>query len=106
MQVARAESKRITDLETLQREVVGRPMANINDSERFTIEPGGRLSGFIDNAKVRGKWEFRDGYFCRSFRVDIRFIEDGCNVISFDENGITMIRAEGQGTRVKYRFTD
>ncbi|NKB49735.1 MAG: hypothetical protein GKS02_10300 [Alphaproteobacteria bacterium] len=104
--IAYAEQERITDLATLERVVVGRQLETRSGKVRILVEPHGKLVGFLDNKKITGKWEFRDQQFCRSFRVGTGRGEMECQIMSYDENGVTVIRASGQGTRVKYRFAD
>ena len=101
---SRADSQRIMDLETLQREVVGRPLENRQYDARVVIEPNGKLSGSRDNHELSGKWELRDGYFCRSYLEGMNISQEDCNTVFLDDDGITIIRAKGRGDRIKYQF--
>jgi hypothetical protein len=73
---------------------------------RLIVEPNGRLSGSRANEKLSGTWEFRGEYFCRSFFVGGTVGQDDCQVVYLDDNGITIIRQKGHGTRARYQFAD
>jgi hypothetical protein len=101
-----AVAGRVTDRETFRRQVVGRPLVNPLNGVRIVIEPNGRLRGHRGNEELTGKWQFRNGYFCRSFLVGGTIGQEDCSTIFLDTNGITITRQEGRGRRVKYEFAE
>ena len=98
-----AEERRILDLATLQEIVVGRRLESSGGSTLVTIKDDGTLSGIWNNERLDGNWQFRDGFFCRTVIVDT-FIGDDCQIMTYDDGGITIIRAKGTGERVRYLF--
>ncbi len=104
IRVGAPNSRRIIDRETFQREVVGRPLKHSVRDVRIVAQPNGTISGSQGRDEISGKWEFRDGYYCRSLLVGSSLGLKDCQVVYLDENGITLIRQRGRGDRVKYQF--
>ena len=101
---SQTDSQRILDLETFEREVVRRQLERAITDARIVIEPNGTLSGSAGNKEISGKWDFRNGHFCRSFLVGSILGQEDCGPFYYDDNGITYIRQKSRGERVKFRF--
>lgn len=62
---AASDLKRISTEDDFRKLVVGKKI-KCGDKDHYTIRRNGRLTGRFGGETLKGVWEWRDGYFCRT----------------------------------------
>ena len=96
---ASAEFKRITNEADFRANVVGKTLWL--DKSFFTIRRRGKLDGTFDGVKVKGVWEWRDGYWCRTL-TEPRQNTD-CQHWEQDGKNFRVTREKGKGRGFTYK---
>lgn len=61
------------------------------------VTPAGQIKGRAFGIKVRGEWQWRDGYFCRSLYWGRRDLGPNCQEVKVDGDTIRFTSDRGAG---------
>lgn len=64
---------------------------------KFVIHGDGRISGTADGRAFSGTWVWRDGYFCRTARLEGEDLGADCEVIEVARGVMRYTRDKGAG---------
>lgn len=86
------------DTEAVLKETFGKKMYWVSGQQAGWVmsKKNGRLSGELAGKKLKGNWEIRDGYYCRSGSLGGQKFPTACQEIKRIEGGVQFIDVAGQ----------
>ncbi len=67
----------------------------------LNVQPDGRIDGRAFGQRVTGKWQWREGFFCRDMYWGSMSIGSNCQEVKVSGNMVRFVSDQGQG-----RFAD
>lgn len=95
-------SDRVQDRDTFLSLVEGRTLTSMGIALR--VLPSGQIEGRAFGADVRGRWQWRDGFFCRELFAAGRAYPLNCQTVTADGNSLAFTADEGNGDRAVLRI--
>lgn len=77
--------------------VQGRELAVPFFGIRLVVEPDGRIGGLARGREVRGEWDWRDGYFCRTLAWGQQSFSYNCQAVETDGRRVKFTSDRGAG---------
>lgn len=96
---AQADFKRITSEADFRKAAVGKTLWL--DKNYFTVRRRGTLDGNFGGTKIKGAWEWRDGFWCRTL-TEPRQNSD-CQLWEVDGKSFRATRNKGKGKSFIYK---
>ncbi len=93
------ELNKITDRQDFERLVVGKELTIFGI--RVKVTPSGEIDGRAYGRDVSGRWQWKDGYFCRDLYWGKRDLGPNCQEVRVDGNTVRFTSDKGTG-----RFAD
>lgn len=95
--VAYADPKlsKVTDRQDFERLVVGKNLTIFGISVKVT--PSGAIDGRAYGRNVSGKWQWKDGYFCRDLYWGERDLGPNCQEVRVDGSTVRFTSDRGSG---------
>lgn len=87
----------ISSAEELNSLVVGKTLENKRGHTIIMLADGG-FDGNVGGNKPIGRWDWRDGQFCRELTIGSREFPYQCQVVEVDGSSVTFKRADGSMT--------
>ncbi len=94
--------ERVSDRDDFLSLVQGRTLTSMGIALR--VLPGGQIEGRAFGADVRGRWQWRDGFFCRELFAAGRAYPLNCQTVVADGNSLVFTADEGTGDRAVLRL--
>lgn len=98
---AEADPRRIQSAETFTGLVEGRALTRFGVT--LQVDPGGRISGRALGRPVEGRWEWRDGYFCRDF-MGKGLLGYDCQTVEVQDDTLRFRAQRGTGDTLDLRL--
>lgn len=95
-------SERVRDRDTFLSLVEGRTLTALGVALR--VLPSGQIEGRAFGADVRGRWQWRDGFFCRELFAAGRAYPLNCQTVTTDGKALAFTADEGNGDRAVLRL--
>ena len=99
--MAEADARRIETAQTFTGLVQGRALTRFGVTLR--VDPDGRISGRALGRAVEGRWEWRDGYFCRDFNGKGLLGYD-CQTVELRQDTLRFRAQQGNGDTLDLRL--
>jgi hypothetical protein len=93
---------RVTDRSAFLSLVDGRTLTTIGVALRVT--PEGRIEGRAFGAEVQGRWQWRDGFFCRELFAAGRSYPLNCQTVAVEGRTLRFVADQGAGDRADLRL--
>ncbi len=93
---------RVTDKAAFVALVDGRTLTSMGVSLR--VLPGGQIEGRAFGADVQGRWQWRDGFFCRELFAAGRAYPLNCQTVAVEGTTLRFTADEGSGDRADLRM--
>ena len=94
----------ISNWQAFKDNVVDRPLEG-EGWITLVISSEGMMKGTNQKgAKLKGPWQFKDGFFCREAIVNGKNYGTDCQKVILTEEGVTFIGNKGQGKHKYYIF--
>lgn len=71
---------------------------------KLTVEPDGRIDGRAFGAKVRGAWNWQDGFFCRDLYWGQRDLGANCQEVKVSGDTLRFTSDQGTGQYADLRL--
>lgn len=98
---AEADARRIETAEAFSGLVAGRELTRLGVT--LQVDPDGQISGRALGRTVEGRWEWRDGYFCRDFNGRGLLGYD-CQTVELRQGRLRFRAARGTGDMLELRL--
>lgn len=82
--------------------IAERRISDPNENTWMVATKNGRLNGEYRGLKIRGKWRWGDGFWCRSARVGVVPIPSECQEITLANQKLILRRKNGTGSSHTY----
>ena len=96
----------ISDWQTFRENVVDRPLEGEGWVTMVISSEGTMAATNQKGAKLKGPWQFKDGFFCREAIVNNKSYGADCQKVILTESGVTFIGNKGQGKPKSYKFKE
>jgi|GEM_PF-2594870 len=93
------ESARIDTKEKLLSEIAGKKL--ILEGNWVVVNANGTLEGIFGEKPVKGTWEMKDGYWCRTLQSPAQ--NSDCQIYRLTPNGLIVTRNKGKGKSATYQ---
>jgi hypothetical protein len=94
----------ISDGQAFKDNVVDRPLEGESWITMVISSKGMMEATYQIGAKLKGSWQFKDGFFCREAIVNGKIYGTDCQKVILTEEGVTFIGNKGQGKHKYYKF--
>ena len=92
--------KKLNTIDEFQSRVVGKILTS---SDGFvTVRKNGSIGGEVQGKKLKGKWNWQEGYFCRSLVWGGKNMGSACQEIRVNGKSVHFIRDQGKGSATSY----
>ncbi len=92
---ASAEYERIESRSAFSETVVGRKLTRFGIE--VTVTPGGEITGSAFGRSVGGRWEWREGFFCRELSWGDQTFGGNCQTVMRDGTSVRFTSDRGSG---------
>lgn len=96
------EFRLLQDRSTFLETVTGRALTRFGITIR--VAPDGRIAGRAFGRKVTGRWQWRDGYFCRELAWGSRELAPNCQAVMVSGDVVRFASDRGQGDHADLRL--
>lgn len=87
-------------------EVIGKRLVHENPAQYVLLSADGKISGSWDGTPLAGKYEMRDGFFCRTLSAGPGGASpEDCQLFILEGNKISGTRDRGKGGSFTYTVT-